>query len=478
MKRSALFIGILILLASCRPELDYVDNSFRSSAATLSGSGETISVLFNSEAGSASLDLSASGSWTAEFVNGRAYWCTLSQTEGKRGVATLTFSVLANGEYDERSASVLFTCGKLQRTIVVTQKQRDALLLSGERVEMSADGGTFTIDVQSNIDFSHRIEEDGSGWIRTVSTKGLNKSTVTFSVDQNFSLDRRSGTVTFTGTTGTEVVHVYQRGEVPTIVISDEEVSLPAEEGTFRVEVASNLAVEMLMPESCTWLRELQTKTISTQSYLFSFERNHSRSPRVCELIFRNDAFSKADTVFIVQQDAEILLSSGELYASNRGDTLSFVTVEQIDQPELFRFDAPWIHLLGVEPVADGLCYRYRIDRNAEDDAREARGTVSRPGFDEPEQIVVCQFGQWPVFSYTVQQQEVKVPEISGMNAPALVFWGDGTRDLYDSELTHQYEAGGPHTIRIEAVSVPFFLIESPEDGMRYDFTHLRRNPS
>lgn len=477
MKRDFLLIGILLLLASCRPELDIVDNSFRSTAATLSESGETISVLFNSDSGSASLDLNASGSWTAEFVNGRAYWCTLSQLEGKRGVVTLTFTVQSNGEYDERSASVLFTCGKLQRTIVVTQKQRDALLLSGDRVEMSADGGSFTIDVQSNIDFSHRIEEDGSGWIRTVSTKGLNKSTVTFSVDQNFSLDRRSGTVTFTGTTGTEVVHVYQRGEVPTIVISDEEVSLPAEEGTFRVEVASNLAVEMLMPESCTWLRELQTKTISTQSYLFSFERNHSRSPRVCELIFRNDSFSKADTVFIVQQDAEILRSSGELYASNRGDTLSFVTAEQIDRPDLFQFDFPWIHLLGVEADTEGLRYRYRVDPNPEKDAREVRGTVSRPGFDEPELITVCQFGQQPVFSYSVLQQEVKAPEINGVsNSAAMIFWGDGTRDIYDSELVHQYAQAGLHTIRIEAFSVPFCLIQSPADGMRYDFTQMRRN--
>ena len=62
----------LLALTACRPELDYVVDSFRSSQATLSGSGETITVLFNSDAGTASIDLSASGNWTAEFVNGRA----------------------------------------------------------------------------------------------------------------------------------------------------------------------------------------------------------------------------------------------------------------------------------------------------------------------------------------------------------------------------------------------------------------------
>ena len=89
---TAVAVGLLIL-ASCRPELEYVENSFHSGSATLSGNGETLTVLFDSNAGSASLNITASGTWTAEFVNGRAYWCKLSQTEGSRGTAALTISV-------------------------------------------------------------------------------------------------------------------------------------------------------------------------------------------------------------------------------------------------------------------------------------------------------------------------------------------------------------------------------------------------
>ena len=462
------------LLLSCRQELDYVDNSFRSDAATLSESGETISVLFKSEAGSASLNLTASGSWKAEFVNGRAYWCTLSQTEGQRGVATLTFTVQANGEYDERSAAVLFTCGKLQRTIVVTQKQHDALLLSSDRVEMSADGGSFTIEVMSNIDFSHRIESDGSGWIRSVSTKGLDKSVLTFSVDPNTSLDRRSGTLSFEGVSGQEVVKVYQRGETPTIVISEETVDLPAEEGSFKVEVASNLSVELLVPEGCTWLKELQTKTISTCTYEFAYVRNHTRSPRVCDLIFRNEQFSKADTVHVGQRQASILLSSGELYVPSQGAGISFYTPEQVGDPSLFRFDASWLVLAGVEPESDGFRFDFRIGANPDDGFREVRGEVYRPGFDEPELFSVLQFGQRPSFSYTATQAEVTAPELDGSSFPALILWGDGSYELYEEGLVHQYGQGGAHTVRIEALSLPFFLIPPLEDGMRLDFSKVR----
>lgn len=474
MKRACLLLGVLFLLVSCRPELDYVDNTFHSDVATLSESGETISVLFKSVAGSASLELSASGSWKAEFVNGRAYWCSLSQTEGKRGVATLTFTVLANGEYDERSASILFTCGKLQRTIVVTQKQRDALLLSSDRVELSADGGSFTIEVQSNIDFSHRIEADGNDWIRTVPTKGLEKSVLTFSVDQNTSLDRRVGTVTFEGVSGQELVKVYQKGEVPTIVISEDTVDLPAEEGAFKIEVASNLAVELLVPENCTWLQEIQTKTVSTCTYQFAYIRNHSRSPRFCDLIFRNASFSKADTVHVAQPQASILLSSGELFIPSQGAEISIHTSEQIADPALFHYDASWLELTSVEPDADGTCFNFRIGPNQADQYREVRGEIYRPGFDEPELFTLYQFAQRPSLTYTTTRNEVTAPEMRGANTPVLIIWGDGTYELYEDGKAHTYGQSGSHTIRIEATALPFLLVPMPENGMSFDFSGLR----
>ena len=82
---------LAVCLTGCRPELDF--DAFHSGEASFSGGGENYVILFNSDAGTASVELSASGKWTAEFVNGRAYWCSLSAAEGKRGTVTLTFSV-------------------------------------------------------------------------------------------------------------------------------------------------------------------------------------------------------------------------------------------------------------------------------------------------------------------------------------------------------------------------------------------------
>ena len=464
----------LLLLTGCRPELEYVVDSFRSSQATLSGTGETITVLFNSDAGTASLDLSSSGPWTAEFVNGRASWCSLSQTEGKRGVATLTFTVQASGEYDERSASVIFTNGDLKRTIVVVQKQRDAMLLSSGRVDIDANGGTITVQVSSNIDFTHSITGEASGWIHSLGTKGLRQSEVSFAIDANEALDRRSGVITFQGPAGEETVTVYQKGEIPSIVVSDEEVSLPAEEGILQVEVASNIDVTFEIEEDDNWLEEIKTRTISTRTCTFAYTRNHGRKERTCNIIFRNEDFAKADTVWIVQPAADILLSGWNTYVPSAGATIEVLTDEAIDNFNLFHFESDWPEAVSLEKDQNGSYAVLRIAPNPTPFVRRTTCTVYRPGFDEPDIMDITQYGQKPSFFYETTLSEVTVPDLQSLTDPALVIWGDGTMEPYVQGLTHTYNAPGKHTIRIEGVSFPFFLIDLPQSGGKFDFSNLR----
>ena len=463
----------LLALTACRPELDYVVDSFRSSQATLSGGGETITVLFNSEAGTASIDLSASGKWTAEFVNGRAYWCTLSQTEGKRGLATLTFSVQANGEYDERSASVVFTSGDLKRTVVVVQKQRDAMLVSSGRFDIAAEGGTVTIEVSSNVDFTHAVAADAGDWIHSLSTKGLRQTGVVFRIDANPMLTRRSGTITFNGAGGSEIVTVYQKGEIPTIVVSEEEVALSAEEGVFRVEIASNLDVTYEIPADCDWVRELVTKTVSTRTYMFAYDRNHTRKPRTCPIVFRNEEYEKAETVSVVQNPAEIVRDAQLILCPSTGDTFSILTHGAVAGFDQFRFDTDWPEAVSVTPEGDGNRFVVKVAPNPDTYARQTTCLVYRPGFEEPDRVNFLQFGQLPSFSYVTSQREVVAPVLLGLNGDAFVIWGDGTYEVYEEGLTHQYQDAGPHTIRIEGDPLPFVLIGNPQNGMRYDLRNL-----
>ena len=155
MKRRFLILFMAMLsLVCCKPELDFVDGSLRAGRAEAMMSSGNVSLNFPSESGSASVDLKASGAWTASFVNDRAKdWCSLSTSEGQRGTATITVSVKDNTDYDDRSASISFVCGDLRRTINVTQKQKDAILVTGNRLDLGPNGGSITVEVKANVAF-------------------------------------------------------------------------------------------------------------------------------------------------------------------------------------------------------------------------------------------------------------------------------------------------------------------------------------
>ena len=200
-RRLVFFSTFILLLTGCRPDIEFVEGSFRSGPADVTASGGNISMIFSSGAGSASVDLKASGKWSATFVNDRAGdWCSLSTSSGKRGTATITVSVTENKEYDDRSASINFVCGDVKRTIVVTQKKKDALLLTSTRQDVVKEGGRFTVEVKANVSFTYEIAESAKSWIKSVGTKGLTTSTMTFDVAANDSFNKREGEITFTST--------------------------------------------------------------------------------------------------------------------------------------------------------------------------------------------------------------------------------------------------------------------------------------
>ena len=82
--------------------------------------------------------------------------------------------------------------------------------------------------------------------------------------------------------------------------------------------------------------------------------------------------------------------------------------------------------------------------------------------------------GEKAVFELEGRLDTVTAPELDGSSFPALILWGDGSYELYEEGLVHQYGQGGAHTVRIEALSLPFFLIPPLEDGMRLDFSKVR----
>jgi hypothetical protein len=78
---------------------------------------ETVSA--DAAAGSRSIAITSSGTWTAQVNSGAAVWCSLSPASG---TGTVTVNIAENPATASRAATVTVTAGTLSKTVGVTQQ--------------------------------------------------------------------------------------------------------------------------------------------------------------------------------------------------------------------------------------------------------------------------------------------------------------------------------------------------------------------
>lgn len=479
----ALAVALGVLLGvGCSPELDFVMESIVAPTAQVSGSSQALSLLFTSDEGKATVVFTANRRWSAAFVNDRASeWCSMSATEGRGGTVTLYVSVRTNPDFDERSASIVFTCDDLTRTLVVTQKQKDALFLESNRVEMPCEGGTFTMTYRTNITSQVSLGTDAAGWISFGGTKGLSPISETFTVKRNETLEARQGTIEVTSALGREVLTVYQAGEVPTLVLGAHEVDIPAAGDGFSVQVTSNLDVSVSF-QSGKWVREVSTKTISTNTYYFTVDRNESRSAREDVLVFRDKKRGVADSVRIRQAFQPILPATDPMTVPGGASVqLSLLTAE--GKPGDFKVtpDAAWLVLSGIEQEGEACRIWLSTRPNRSSTPREGVIQVYCDGFSVPDEVKVTQAGKGLCFSFTTTKQTVSAP-VFAQSGDGFILWGDGSFDYFDKyagndkDVSHVYTDGArSHTVLVESAAIPWLLVPEPENGMHFDFSTLKK---
>lgn len=358
--------AVFLALTGCRSDIAFIDGSFSPGQADVVLSGSNLSMNFPSSAGSASVDLDASGQWEASFVNDRAKeWCSLSKESGKRGKATITVTVKENTDYDQRSASIVFVCGDVQRTIVVTQKQKEAVLLTSNRIDMGAAGGSFTIEVMANITFDYTISDSARSWLSPVGTKGLAQKQILFKADVNESFEKREGEITFTSAAGSEVVHIYQEGDAPTLVVSAESVNMPSNGGEFEVQVRSNLDVQYTIPEECGWIQEVKSKAVSTNTFHFFVAENEGFEIRQAGIVFHNKEYGVSETVTVTQKDTAPVLVIGthDYQFEPDGGSLSVELSSNMDLAVEIQPDCHWIVPVDTKAVTQRTLF-FSVDKN------------------------------------------------------------------------------------------------------------------
>ena len=300
--------------------------------------------LVGSAGGTLSIHFTATASWTASVGNSRADgWISVSPTSGEAGEGSVTVTVASNEGTDERSASVFLVCGEEQETVVVTQKQKDALILSQQVYELPAEESTIELEVQSNVSYETSVSVD---WIEPVTSRSLTQETLVFRVAANESEEQRSGAITLKSGELEETVNVYQAGkekeEEPVLLLSDKLLYVGAEGGTVDVQVQSNVAYTYKPEAAYDWIVEPAGRAVSTHTNHLEVQPNETYDPREARFIFTDETAVLSDTLVVRQAEAGGLIVSVsriDLVAEDTGFSLELQT--NVDYT--VSIDADWL---------------------------------------------------------------------------------------------------------------------------------------
>lgn len=269
---------------------------------------------FQTTASSKDITFNSNMDWNIE-VPQNIDWCKVSPTSGNAGTQNVTISVSDNETYDDRSAVLRFCVGDSTKTIIVNQKQLDALTLTADKFEVPQEGGNIDVEVKSNIDFTYVIPEEFASWIHASSrgSRALTSHHLSFSISASEEYEKREGQIIIKSGNKEEVVKIYQGGG-GLLTLTPNDISVGSEGGTAEIVVNSNFDFDIEMP-NVDWLKKVDasmTRAISSHVVKFMVAENKGYDERSASVKIFDKNSNLSETVKITQSQLNAILVDGE----------------------------------------------------------------------------------------------------------------------------------------------------------------------
>ena len=351
---------------------------------------------FSEEAGEQTFSFTANGDWTVDVAStsGGNVWCKASPTEGRAGSQTVKITTTENDTYDDRSVTVTLKSGDESKTFVVTQKQKDAILINSNKIEVEQKGGTITIEVKANVNYTTTIGETCKDWITESSnTRALSSTEKKYSIALNEHGEKREGTITFTNGTLSETVHIYQAGG-DIILLSKNEYYVDAAGEDITVELRSNCEYEVEMP-AVDWIHTTSSRSMSSHTLYYTIDTNETYDSRKAKIIYRNKEKNVADTLTIIQaQKAAIILGNKYVNVKAEGENIGVKLSANVEY-EVKMPNVDWITTINTRGLTEHTLY-YKVEKNEGEDSRSSKITFRNIEHGLEETLNIIQEGNRP----------------------------------------------------------------------------------
>ena len=246
-------------------------------------------------------------------------------------------------------------------------------------MEIPAEGGTFSVDVQYNTDVVVEVESAAQSWITFVAVRALQSGKLEFRFAENGSTDPRQGKVTVKDKNGkvSPITLTFIQADKKIITVGDV-MEIPAEGGTFSVDVQYNTDVVVEVESAAqSWIHFVAVRALTSGKLEFSFDANPNPDVRTGKVTVKDkNGKVKPITLTFIQADKKVITVGDVMEIPAEGGTFSVDVQYNTDVVvEVESAAQSWIHFVAVRALTSGKL-EFSFDANPNPDVRTGKVTV------------------------------------------------------------------------------------------------------
>ena len=280
------------------------------------------------------------------------------------------------------------------------QKAPELAMTSPSSIELDVNGSSASISFTANRDWT---ASSFDSWVTVSPTTGKASDspiTVTVRCDANTTYDDRTATVTIRMEDLSQAITVRQPAN-KSVILPTRLYNLQSDSNTIELEVRAN--VQYTVSTSVDWIKQINTKGLSSRMLTFSIEENKTYDSREGNITIKPQEGDVPEQIIVVRQAQKdaILIKDTRFEVPYGGGEIEFKVEANVSFDVNSTVD--WLHYVGTKALSDSNV-KLSIDENNSYSAREGKVEISQQNGSIKHTITVSQAGRIAVTSIELDQ--------------------------------------------------------------------------
>lgn len=316
-----------------------------------------------------------------------------ANTRSQLEATSIAFTIDPSEEYEKREGKIYFTAGGEEEVVTVYQAGEGQLILSQNEYNLNSDEQEFTIDINSNFDFS--IQMPDVDWLQASAalTRGMSSHTLRFKVTKNDDYKSRTAKIKIYDNNSklSEEIVVNQASIGAVLTLGQKQYFVSNDKQELDIDVKSNFDFTLDF-QGANWVRQIKSATrgITSRLLKLSIDENKTNDARTANIKLYDKNSTAAEVITITQSAKSGIEVTTKLFTI---DELGGIIIVKINANTDYQIKSnnDWIKAAAQTRGLTAHEHRFTVAPLDDTEDRDGTITVSNDALKYKETITVKQ---------------------------------------------------------------------------------------